>query len=306
MRRTAWLPPALAWCALVALGGAALAAGASGFASPDRAVDALIAAVRSGNAAAIERVLGPGSRKLVDSGDPVADKTDRARFVATFEAKHAIEPHGTDATLLVGADSWPFPIPLRKEGNGWRFDARAGSQQILDRRIGRNELDAIATCRAIVDAERDYASEPRGDGAFVEYAQKFMSTSGRKDGLYWPVDAGAPASPLGPLVAEARAQGYGGRHTPYHGYFFKILKSQGSNARGGARDYIVRGHMIGGFAVVAYPAKWGDSGVMSFIVSQEGTVHERNLGRATARLAAQMARYDPDSHWTLVTDAENP
>ena len=294
---------ALLTIALVAFGGNALAAAAPGFASPELAVDALVAAVRGGDPAAIEHVLGPGSRKLVDSGDSVADKTDRKTFIESFDAKHAIEPHDTDATLLVGTDAWPFPIPLRKAPDGWHFDARAGAQQILDRRIGRNELAAIATCRAIVDAERDYASEQRGDGQFVEYAQKFMSSPGKQDGLYWKVAAGAPASPLGPLVAEARAQGYHGRHTPYHGYFFKILKSQGPNARGGARDYVVRGHMIGGFAIVAYPAKWRDSGVMTFIVDQDGVVYQRNLGHSTARLAAQMTRYDPDSHWTLVAEA---
>lgn len=286
----------------LAIGGSgALAAEAPGFASPQQAVDALVAALRDGNVAAIEHVLGPGSKKLVESGDAVADEANRAKFVANYEAKHAIEQQGDRATLKVGVDSWPFPIPLLRIKTDWRFDARQGAAQILDRRIGRNELAAIATCRAIVDAQRDYASEPR-DGAFVEYAQKFMSSPGKKDGLYWAVAAGAPASPLGPLVAEARAQGYGGRHTPYHGYFFKLLKSQGPNAPGGERDYVVRGHMIGGFAVVAYPAKWGDSGVMTFIVNQDGVVYEKNLGRTTSRVAAQMKRYDPDSSWKRVAD----
>ncbi|HXQ52465.1 MAG TPA: DUF2950 domain-containing protein [Stellaceae bacterium] len=289
---------ALAAFGFLWLGGAALAASAPPFASADQAVDALIAAVRSDDAAAIERVLGRGSAKLVNSGDDVADKTDRAAFIAAYDAKHSLAPQGEAASLTVGAADIPFPIPLRKEAAGWRFDPRAGAERILERRIGRNELDAIETCRAIVDAERDYASDLRAGAGFAEYARHFMSRPGKTDGLYWPVAAGAPASPLGPLVAEARAQGYSGRHAPYHGYYYKLLLRQGPHAPGGARDYIVKGHMIGGFAVVAYPAKWNDSGVMTFIVNQDGTVMQRNLGPDTARVAAQMTRYDPDPAWT--------
>jgi hypothetical protein len=177
---------------------------------------------------------------------------------------------------------------------------RAGAQEILDRRIGRDELDAIEVCRAIVEAQRDYASEDRTGDGVAEYAQKFVSDPGKKNGLYWPTSAGGEQSPLGSLVTSARAQGYHGHHVPYHGYYYKLLLRQGSHAPGGARDYIVRGHMIGGFAVVAYPAKWGDSGVMTFIVDQDGTVYEKSLGRGTDKVAAAMTRYDPDPSWKPV------
>lgn len=303
-RKNAHRIVALAAALSLWFGGAALAAaGAPPFGSAEQAVDALIAAVRTDNAAAIERVLGPGSGKLVRSGDPVSDKTDRANFIAAYDAKHSLVPHGNEDALLVGAADIPFPIPLRHAAGGWRFDPRAGAERILERRIGRNELDAIETCRAIVDAERDYASVDRAGIGSAQYAQKFMSSPGKTDGLYWPVAAGAKPSPLGPLVAEARAQGYGGRHAPYHGYFYKLLLRQGPHAPGGARDYVVKGRMIGGFAVVAYPAKWNDSGVMTFIVDQDGIVLERNLGPDTARVAAHMTRYDPDPAWKAAADA---
>jgi Protein of unknown function (DUF2950) len=299
MSRAAHYLGALAAASVLWFATAALAAD---YASPDAAVDALVSAVRSNAAAAIEHVLGKGSKRLVVSGDPVADQAGRAAFIAAYDASHTIEPKGDEAVLVIGKEAWPFPIPLRKDKAGWRFDTRAGARDILDRRIGRNELNAIKTCRAIVDAERDYASVDRTGAGVVEYAQKFMSSRGKKDGLYWPAGAGAGASPLGPLVAEARAQGYGGRHAPYHGYYYKILKRQGPHAPDGARDYVVRGHMIGGFAVVAYPAKWGASGIMTFIVDRGGIVHEKNLGRDSARIAAAMTRYDPDPSWRPVAD----
>ncbi len=242
---------------------------------------------------AIEAVLGPGSHRLVQSGDAVADKQGRASFTAAYAAKHAIEPHGEEAILVIGADDFPFPIPLRRHSATWSFDVKAGAQEIIDRRIGRDELNAIDVCRAIVDAERDYASE------FAEYAPKFVSDPGKKNGLYWPAAQG-PESPLGPLVTSARAQGYNGHHEPYHGYFYKLLLAQGPHAADGARDYVVQGHMIGGFAVVAYPANWGNTGVMSFMVNQDGTVLERNLGRGTDAIAAALTRYDPDADWKAV------
>lgn len=268
------------------------------FATPDQAVDALVAAVRSDEPAAIKRVLGPGSGKLVDSGDPVADRSDRVAFAAAFDQHHDIVRQGADiAVLHVGTDDWPFPVELRAHAGTWRFDTRAGAQEILNRRIGRNETSAIGTCLAFVDAERDYASVDRSGSGVIEYAQKFVSSPGKMDGLYWPVAAGAQESPLGPLMAAAEAQGYGGRHAPYHGYLYKILKRQGAHASDGARDYVVKGHMIGGFALIAYPAKWGDSGVMTFMVNQDGIVYERNLGRDTARLAPRISSYDPDASW---------
>ncbi len=287
MNRAARIFAALVFALALAAG----AAHAATYASPEDAAAALAAAVQKNDEHAIEAVLGPGSRRLVQSGDPVADKAGRAGFTAAYDAKHAIEPHDDRAFLLIGADDFPFPIPLRNNGGAWRFDVRAGAQEILDRRIGRDELNAIEVCRAIVEAERDYAS------FFAEYAAKFVSDPGKKNGLYWPAASGAPESPLGPLVTEARAQGYRGRHAPYHGYYYKLLQAQGTHASGGARDYIVQGRMIGGFAVVAYPANWGNTGIMSFIVNQDGTVSERNLGRDTARIAGAMTRYDPDANW---------
>jgi hypothetical protein len=270
------------------------AAYAATYASPDEAVAALAAAVAKNDVAAIEHVLGRGSKKLAESGDAVADKQGRANFTAAYDAKHSIETSGDIATLVIGTDGYPFPIPLHQASGAWSFDVKAGAHEILARRIGSNELNAIDVCRAIVDAERDYAAE------FAEYAGKFVSDQGKKNGLYWPATAGGPESPLGPLVAEARAQGYHGHHEPYHGYYFKLLMAQGPHAEDGAREYVVKGRMIGGFAVLAYPAKWGDSGVMSFIVNQDGIVHERNLGRDTAHIAAAVTRYDPDPDWNAV------
>lgn len=291
---------------LLAWSGLALAAGPKpgGYASPDQAVDALLVAVRSGPAEAIEHVLGRGSGRLVDSGDAVADRADRAAFAAAFDRGHKIERRGNDtALLLIGEEQWPFPIPLRERGGAWRFDARAGAEEILNRRVGRNELNAIETCLAIVDAEKDYASDERTGSGTVEYARRFVSRPGKTDGLYWPAAPGAPESPLGPLLAAAQAEGYGHGRAPYHGYYYRILTGQGPHAPGGPRDYVVSGHMIGGFALLAYPAKWGDSGVKTFIVNQDGIVHEKNLGRGTERAAHALTRYDPDPSWAV---AERP
>jgi hypothetical protein len=287
---------------LAAWAGPAMAAGAggasAGFATPDQAVDALIAAVRSDKPAAIERVLGPGSGKLVDSGDHVADRSDRAKFAAAFDQHHDIERRGGDVAVLhIGSDEWPFPVALHAHTGTWHFDARAGAQEILDRRIGRNETSAMTACLAFVDAERDYASADRTGSLAPQYAQKFVSSPGKTDGLYWPAAAGVAQSPLGPLMAAAQAEGYGGRHEPYHGYYYKILTGQGPHAPDGARDYVVKGRMIGGFALIAWPAKWGDSGVMTFMVNQDGIVYEKSLGRDTARRAPEISRYDPDASW---------
>jgi Protein of unknown function (DUF2950) len=272
----------------------AASANAANYATPDAAAAALAAAVAKNNEHAIEAVLGPGSHKLVRSGDPVADKNGRATFTDSYSAKHSIETSGDQATLIIGADDFPFPVPLEHDVNGWHFDAKAGAREILARRIGHDELTAIEVCRAVVDAERDYAAE------FAQYAEKFVSDPGKKNGLYWPASAGGPESPLGPMVTTARAQGYGGHHTPYHGYYFKLLLSQGPHAPDGARSYVVDGRMIGGFAVIAYPATWGNSGVMSFIVNQDGKVLERNLGRDTKSIAAALTSYDPDPDWKPV------
>jgi hypothetical protein len=275
------------------------------YATPEDAVQSLVAAVRSGDTKRIHQVLGPGSGKLIHSGDPVADEQGRDRFVAAYEKQSKIEPDGTaKATLLIGDNDWPFPFPLVKRAQGWKFDARSGADEILNRRIGRNELAAIQVCLAYVDAQREYALTEGNRNGLHEYAMKLVSTSGRRDGLYWPSPDGEPLSPLGPLAAKARAEGYGKRENaasePYHGYFYRILTGQGSDASGGGYSYVVDGKMIGGFALVAYPARWGASGVMTFIVNHDGAVYQRNLGKGTAALALGMTRFNPDSTWSKV------
>ena len=273
------------------------------FATPAAAVDALIAANRANNLRELLVILGPESAKLIDSGDPVADSGGRARFVAAYDEAHGLERDGPDkATLAVGKEGWPLPIPLVRQQGAWRFDTKAGAAEILDRRIGRNELSVIEVCRAYVVAQREYAVLRARSGGPAEYAQHFMSAAGQRNGLYWPVGPGEEESPLGPLIDRARAAGYtpGAPHPaprPYYGYFFRILTRQGTHAPGGARDYVVDGHMTGGFALLAYPATYGNSGVMTFIVNQEGIVYQKNFGLATAQVAQQITQYDPDPSW---------
>lgn len=272
------------------------------FASPDAGVAALVAAVKTNDQAALRAILGAHGEKLIHSGDPVADAKGRAAFVAAYEHAHKIEMKGeAQATLEIGKDQWPLPIPLVKAAGGWYFDTQKGEREILDRRIGRNELAAIQTCLAIVDAERDYVAKDQDANGVLEYARKLVSTPGKHDGLYWEAGPGEPPSPLGPLLAAAAKVGYGSANpltsAPYHGYYYRILTEQGKNAPGGAYDYIVRGKMIGGFAVVAYPARYGVSGIMTFIVSHDGIVYQKNLGKNTATIAANMTSFNPDSSW---------
>jgi hypothetical protein len=280
---------------------AAAAAPEQTFADPEQAVRALVSATRSNQATALERLFGPGGEPLVASGDRVADRAAHARFVQHYDQGHRIVRDGPDhATLLLGAEDWPFPIPLVRDGAVWRFDTEAGVQQVLERRIGRNELNAIAVCRAFVQAEREYRA---GDG-HGQYARRFLSHPGQHDGLYWKVAAGAAPSPMGPLVAAAQAEGYGGEppehaRQPYHGYFYRILLAQGAAAPGGARDYLVGGALRGGFALLAWPARWGDSGVQTFVVNQDGIVFENNLGADTAHAAAAITAFDPDPGWRI-------
>jgi Protein of unknown function (DUF2950) len=274
------------------------------FATPEQAADALIAANRSDNTAQLQQILGPDGESLINSGDPVADTAARARFVAAYQTAHRLERDGADrVVLVVGERNWPLPLPMVRQGSAWHFDTEAGRQQILDRRIGRNELDVIAVCRAYVEAQREFARGRRLAGGQAEYAQHFRSTPGKHDGLYWPVGAGEPPSPLGPLVAEARAEGYAphapdAAPRPYHGYYYRIITRQGPHAPGGARNYVVGGRMTGGFALLAFPARYGDSGIMTFIVNEAGVVFEKNLGPATASLAENINEYDPDDGWT--------
>jgi len=280
------------------------------FASPDDAANALVDAVRANNSDQLKRILGPDGSKIVWSGDSVADRRDADQFVTAFDQKHEIVAGaGDDLTLLVGQNDWPMPIPIVKAGLGeWRFDTARGKDEILNRRIGKNESSAIQTCLAIVDAQREYVQrDPDGDG-LQQYAQHFISTPGTKDGLYWPTAPGEEQSPLGELIAQAAEEGYSfaaaghkpGPVTPYRGYFFHMLKSQGPDAPGGARDYIINGQMICGFATVAWPAEYGNSGVMTFIVSNDGVVYQKDLGPNSSQIAPAMRSFDPGAGWTKV------
>jgi Protein of unknown function (DUF2950) len=280
------------------------AAGASqkSFATPEEAAQQLAAAVKAGNSTALLEILGAGAKALIASGDAVADKESRERFIKSYDEANKLEKSGDDrAVLSVGKDEWPFPIPLVKNASGWRFDTNAGKEEILNRRIGRNEHDAIQAALAYVDAQREYyLRNPQGD-KLLQYAQKFGSSNGRRDGLYWPAKASEQPSPLGPMYAAARAEGYSkgerGKPSPYHGYVYRILKGQGPDAHGGAYDYVAQGRMIGGFALVAYPATYGNSGVMTFIVNQDGTVYEKDLGPETAKIARKMSKFNPNKTW---------
>jgi hypothetical protein len=275
-----------------------------GFDSADAAVDSLVAALRSNDQKELHLILGPGSDDLLSSGDEVADSNARADFLKQYDEKHKLQKRDdTSMTLDVGATDWPLPIPLIKGAGGWYFDTPAGIDEMLSRRIGRNELDAIQVCLAIGDAEREYAAaDDNGDG-WREYAQKFKSDEGKKNGLFWPTKEGEPPSPLGDLVAEANTEGYKARTDggtgprAYHGYFYRIMASQGPAAPGGALDYVIKGHMIGGFAVVAWPADYGNSGLKTFITSHHGEVYQKDLGDDTDKVARAMKSYNPDSTW---------
>jgi hypothetical protein len=269
------------------------------FTSPDEAMTALVGAIKTNDRKSLLGILGPGSQSLVYSGDAVADRNAADRFVGEYERAHRIQAGGGKLVLYVGADDFPFPIPLVPDGPEWRFDTQAGKEEIINRRIGRNELETIQVCLAYVDAQRDYYSEDRNADGLREYASRFASRPGKRDGLYWPTKPGEPLSPLGLLVVHAREEGYAGHQKgrPYHGYFYRILTAQGPAASGGAYDYVAHGHMIGGFALVAYPAQYGVSGVMTFIVNHDGVVYEKDLGPATAAIARAMKLYNPDSTW---------
>ncbi|MGO9604567.1 MAG: DUF2950 domain-containing protein [Candidatus Binataceae bacterium] len=274
------------------------------FNSPQAAVSALIESAKTGDPAAALQVLGPEGQKIISSGDPVADQNGREAFVRNYEQMHRTSYDSEGRVILyVGADNWPFPIPIVKQGDGWVFDTAVGEQELLFRRIGSNELYTIATLRTVVEAQYDYKSESR-DGNPPQYAPKLMSTTGKHDGLYWPVAAGEPESPIGPLIATATTQGYqpGTREspTPYHGYLYKILTRQGPNAPGGAKSYVMNGKQTRGFAILAYPVQYRSSGVMTFIVNQDGVVFEKDLGNDTDTLAKKINAYNPDKSWSAV------
>jgi hypothetical protein len=272
------------------------------YATPEAAVEALVAAAKIDDVNAIRAILGTTPGEL-SSGDAVADKALREQFAAAYDAKHALTAKGDLMTLTIGNDEFPFAFPLIKANDRWHFDAHAGKDELVARRIGENELQAIQVMKAIVDAERDYASADRnGDGVY-DYALKFASSPGKKDGLYWPTQTDEPPSPLGDLVVRAAGEGYKstkGSPTPYHGYFYRMLKGQTASATGGATDFIVKGHAIAGFAVIAYPAKYASSGIMTFMVNQDGVVYQADLGPATQAKASRMQKFDPGSGWSKV------
>ena len=274
------------------------AAAQKSFASLDEAVNTLVAAIRAADRKALVEILGQPGAPLVWSGDDVADRAAFQRFTAAYDRAHRLEGGGGKVVLYVGDDEFPFAIPLVPEGPRWIWDTDAGDNELLNRRIGQNELSVIQVCLADVDAQREYYS--RGTG-LLEYAQRLESTKGKHDGLFWETRPGEAESPLGPLVAKARAAGYPlpprGATVPYHGYFYRILFAQGADASGGAYDFVVKGHMIGGFALVAYPASYGVSGIMTFIVNQDGLVYQKDLGPKTAQAANTMKTYNPDQTW---------
>ena len=281
------------------------AARGEAFSSPEVAGEALVAALKTSDEVALTRILGEGSEDLLTSGDPVLDQAQRSEFVSAYETQHAWEAREDGVTVLeTGADSWPFPIPLLDGEDGWRFDTAMGVEEILNRRIGGNELNTIQACLAFVDAQREYYERnPRGHEG-PEYARFILSTEGERDGLYWPTSGDQAPSPLGPSYASARAEGYSptqGERSPFHGYLFRVLHAQGPDAYGGAKDYVQGGALTGGFALVAWPARYGSSGVMTFLVNHVGLVYEKDLGPDTEAQVGAMQAFDPGAGWAVVS-----
>ncbi len=317
MKTTTWMAAVIAGATValaapathVAAAAASAAAGKTApqksFATPQEGAKALVDAVRAGNVNDLVALIGPASKSWLFSGDKVSDRAEWKRFLDAYDHKNAIRSEGdSKAVLEAGDGDWTFPAPLVKRGDRWVFDGEAGREEVLNRRVGRNELDTVQTLLAIVDAQREYAaSDPDGNG-INDYATKFRSTPGKKDGLYWPTQPGEPPSPLGPLVAQAVREGYGGGAkgagpAAYHGYHYRLLTAQTKAAPGGAFNYVVNGRLFGGFAVVAWPASYGNSGVKSFLVNHEGIVYEKDLGPNSAAKAEKMKAFDP-SDWAKV------
>jgi len=270
------------------------------FASPEAGFEALITTLRAKDAKQLARLLGPGHERIVDSGDNAADREVWAKFVAAYDAKHAVQMQDdAKAMLTTGTDDWPMPIPIVKRADGWVFDADAGEEEVIARRIGRNELDAMKVCLAFIDMQREYAEADRDGDGQLQYAGRLVSSPGKRDGLYWPTKEGEPPSPAGPRLAEAAPKlNAQGKAVPYHGYYYRILTAQGKNAPGGARSYRVNGKLIGGVALVAYPASYLSSGVKTFTCNLDGIVYEKDLGTGTAAQASKITAYDPDPSWT--------
>ena len=275
------------------------------FASPEDAGAAIINAVKAGDRDALFAIFGPESKDLIYSGDSVDDKNAVAAFVAKYGVMHRWRRMPDDSeTLIVGADNYPFAIPLKKNADGkWFYDTAAGKDEVLSRRIGRNELAVIDVCGGVVDAQAEYFAHPHDGQPAKQFAMKFISDDGKQNGLYWKPAEGQPPSPLGPMAAFATAEGYKANpnsHTPFHGYYFHMLDGQTANAPGGAKQYVVDGKKTGGFAFVAYPAEYGNSGIMTFIINQDGVLLQKDLGKTTTDIATAMTNFDPDSTWTIV------
>lgn len=285
---------------------------ASTFLSPTDGIAAFVNAARRHDLKKLEALLGPGSRDMIESDDPVCDKAALERFLDAFDRKSALVAVNDRLTSLhIGSDDWTLPFPLILEGGRWHFDLDAGHDEIVNRRVGRNESNVIEASLAFVDAERDYASVDRDGDGILEYAQRFMSTEGMRDGLYWPTQAGEPSSPLGLFFADAGAESYASRgvsnsengakqpqpSNAYYGYYYRILTSQGADAPGGTYDYIVNGNMIGGFAMIAYPAEYRVSGIMTFMVNHEGIVYQKDLGPDTTSVVEEITEFNPDDSW---------
>jgi len=290
--------------------GAPVAAGAAAtgktFATPEAAVSAFVAAASAGDSNALRVVFGPAAADL-ENPDHVQATNEFSEFVTALNrARRIVRESDSRCVLEIGENSWPFAVPIVKKDGQWFFDTAAGTEELLNRRIGNNELSTLQSVRAYVEAQREYATKDRDGDEVLEFAQKFGSAPGRKDGLYWSPDIDGEISPLGPLAAEAQEQGYSGKSgeegagpEPFQGYFFKVLTRQAKSAPGGKYDYLINGNMIGGFALVAWPAEYGNSGIMSFIVNQQGRVYQKDLGSKTDKIARSMKEYNPDSTWAI-------
>lgn len=278
------------------------------FDTPEEAAAAMVLAVKNDDVAALLEIFGPAGKEFVSTEDEVQDKNSRAAFAALAQEKMYVDRDNPRnprrATLLIGNDDWPLPVPIIKHGGRWHFDSQAGRTEILDRRIGRNELDAIAICRGYAEAQKEYASEIHDDSGINQYAQRIISSPGKHDGLSWRNPDGSEGGPIAEAIAKAIEEGYTNASGPYHGYYFKTLKSQGPAAPLGQLDYVVDGVMIGGFALVAWPAEYRVTGVQTFIVSYDGIVYQKDLGPDTPRLASAMERYNPDKSWRRTNDEE--
>jgi DUF2950 family protein len=296
----------LAGAAMLVFALSSLAQAQQRFSTPEAAVDALAKAARSGDGKTIVTILGPGSEDLVSSGDPVADANRRQEYLAAYDAGHRIVTEaGKGATLIVGPNDWPFPIPVVQRDGQWIFDVAAGREEILARRIGENELSTMKALLAYYDAQNDYADMFKSKSGQAVYAQRVVSSPGKKDGLYWPTSGNEQPSPLGEAVAAATQRGYRpGAGEPFFGYYYKVLTRQGPAAPGGAIDYIAKGDMIGGFAAVAYPAEYGNSGIMTFMINHNGDIYEKDLGEGTARIASRITSFNPDDTWRKVVNTE--